>query len=164
MGIGSTLGFWGVQILENPPTNIGDIMGTGITSILGIFGVSSPMNPKLQGRIRMKANPLKISTVLAPLLAPLCFLAKIHFLFAFYLVIWRPKNIFWIEAAANSGAGTVLWIFKRNHDGKKPVTLLLCTYILFLKGIENFYSQNFWFFVIISRKFLIFSVPERGQE
>ena len=40
--------------------------------------------------------------------APLCFQAKKHFLCAFYVVILRQKiSLFRIEAAANSGAGTV---------------------------------------------------------
>ena len=39
--------------------------------------------------------------------APLCFQAKTHFLCAFYVVNWGSKNLFWIEAVANSGASTV---------------------------------------------------------
>ena len=47
-GAGLKIGvFWGF-IPENPQNKFGDILGTGLSSILGIFGVSSPINPKIE--------------------------------------------------------------------------------------------------------------------
>ena len=53
-----------------------------------------------------------------------CFQVEKTFLSAFYMVIWRPKNLFGIEAVANSGASTVRINF--SAFASFPAHVLLC--------------------------------------